>query len=471
MTDKAVLISITIKIEQETKVIEEKIPISAIEEGLAKFGQKMTIEVCQTVLEVLDEEIRHKVPESWQNVGRERRSIVMAHGWVNYARRVYKDEQGNRIKPLDVLLDIKPYERNSLKVQTMGSVLAAQTTYRMAADSLSYVMKTDISASSIQRMVWKIGQRIQAQEKAFEAEEAGKISAPVLYGESDGVWLHLQREKVRKKEVKVAVMYTGKKTIGKDRHILKNKIAMTQLGGSTLEWQKKLRDLADKTYDLDKTRLMVVGGDGNVWVRQSFELFNLPQTHLLDRFHVRRALSQSFGQELDTSQLCKRLYSQGFEFISADLLACIRRSRGKKKEQMQKTYQYLENNQDALVDLDKRGFSDLSFCSLGTIEGNVDKLVVHRMQGRGCSWRSEGAEAMLAILRHKDELKKLSFKYLPTSKDHYKSTTKQSTTHNKSVYQPVSGSISFLQGGYQSKPWVQLLKQKLNYGLSLNVYF
>jgi len=78
---------------------------------------------------------------------------------------------------------------------------------------------------------------------------------------------------------------------------------------------------------------------------------------------------------------------------------------------------------------------------------------------------------MLAILRHKDELKKLSFKYLPTSKDHYKSTTKQSTTHNKSVYQPVSGSISFLQGGYQSKPWVQLLKQKLNYGLSLNVYF
>jgi len=471
MTDKAVTISITIKAGKEERYLKKEIAVGELEQGLERLGQEMTVEVSQKILEVLDDEIRHEVPESWQNVGREKRSVVMTFGWVNYARRVYKDEQGRRIKPLDVLLDIQPYERNSLKVQTMGSVLAAQSTYRMAADSLSYLVKTDISASSIQRMVWKIGQRIEAQEKDFEAEEPGKISAPVLYGESDGVWLHLQREKVRKKEVKVAVMYTGKQLIGKDRYKLNTKTTMTQLGGTTLEWQEKLRNLADKTYDLDKSRLMVVGGDGNVWVKQSFDLFNLPQTYLLDRFHVRRALSQSFGQELDISHLCKRLYSQGFKFISADLLDCIFRSRGKKKEQMQMTYQYLENNQDALMDLDQRGFSNLSFCSLGTIEGNVDKLVVHRMQGRGCSWRLEGARSMLAILRRRDELKNHCFKFLPISQDHNKSTAKPRVKRRQSVYQPVSCSISFLQGGYQSKPWVQLLKQKLNYGLSLNDYF
>lgn len=470
MTDKAVSIIIVIKAGKEQRIVENQIAVSELEQGLEKLGQKMTVEVCQTILEVMDDELRHEVAESWQNVGRERRSIVMAQGYVTYARRVYKDEQGNRVKPLDVLLDIKPYERNSLKVQTMGSVLAAQTTYRMAADSLSYLVKTGISASSIQRMVWKIGQQIQAQEKAFEAQEAGKISAPVLYGESDGVWVHLQREKVRKKEVKVAVMYTGKQAIGKDRNKLENKIAMTQLGGTTLAWQEKLRNLADMTYDLDKTRLMVVGGDGNVWVRQSFDLFNLPQTHLLDRFHVRRALRQSFGQELDISNLCKRLYSQGLASIAGDLLECIRRSRGKKKEKMQKTYQYLENNQDALVDLDKRGFLDLLFCNLGTIEGNVDKLVVHRMQGHGCSWREDGAESMLAILRHKDELKNHSFKYLPIPAKPTPVSTKWSRKPNP-VYQPISGAISLLYGGDQFKPWVQLLKQKLNYGLSLNAYF
>ncbi len=113
--------------------------------------------------------------------------------------------------------------------------------------------------------------------------------------------------------------------------------------GATLECQERIRNLADKTYDLDRTHLMVVSGEGDVWVRQSIDLFNLPQAHLLDRFHFRRALRQSFCQELDKSQLCKRLYSQGFEFISADLLACICKSRGKKK-QTQKTYQYLDNN-------------------------------------------------------------------------------------------------------------------------------
>jgi hypothetical protein len=478
MTDKAVTISIHIKAGKAERILEKQIAVCELEQGLENLGQKMTVEVSQTILEVLDDEIQHKVPESWQNVGRERRSLVMAQGWISYSRRVYKDEQGKRIKPLDMLLDIQPYERSSLKVQTMGSVLAAQTTYRMAADSLSYLVKTDISASSVQRMVWKIGQRIQVQEETYEAEEAGKISAPILFGESDGVWVHLQREKVRKKEVKVAVMYTGKQAIGKDRYKLVNKLALTQLGGTTLAWQEKLRNLADRTYDLDKTRLMAVGGDGNAWVRQSFDLFNLPQAHLLDRFHVSRALKQSFGQELDTSKLCESLYTQGFESIAAELLNCIRKSRGKRKEQRQKTYQYLENNQDALIDLDKRGYLDLFFpnwmhflCSLGTIEGNVDKLVVHRMKGRGCSWRLEGAGSMLAILRHLDDLKIHCFKFFPIAQETNKSTTKPRIKHHQSVYQPASGSISFLQGGYQSKPWVQLLKQKLNYGLSLNAYF
>ncbi len=34
----------------------------------------------------------------------------------------------------------------------------------------------------------------------------GEVRAPVLYGESDGVWLHLRREKRRSAEVRVATM-------------------------------------------------------------------------------------------------------------------------------------------------------------------------------------------------------------------------------------------------------------------------
>ena len=64
-------------------------------------------------------------------------------------------------------------------------------------------MKTRISHSAVQRMVWAVGQRIADGEEAerkriFErgGEVAlGKVTASVLYGESDGVWVHLQRER------------------------------------------------------------------------------------------------------------------------------------------------------------------------------------------------------------------------------------------------------------------------------------
>lgn len=94
------------------------------------------------------------------------------------------------------------------------------------------------------------------------------------------------------------------------------------------------------------------------------------------------------------------------------------------------------------MDLDKRGHSDLSFpngthssCRLGVIEGNVGKLVVHRMQGRGYSWRLEGAEAMLAMVRHKDDLKYHSFKYVPIQPKPATASRQRSRKSNP-VYQP-----------------------------------
>jgi len=399
-----------------------------------------------------------------------KRRILLEQGYVAYSRRVYKDEQGQRHKPLDDILQAQPYARTSMRVQEMGSVLAAQTTYRAAAGILSYMLKANISPSSIQRMVWKTGERVTEQEEATQSEEGGKIVVPVIYGESDGVWVHLQHEKEKKKEVRVAVMYSGKKAIGKGRYKLENKVVMTQFGGTTAEWQEKLRDLADRTYDLESTRLMVAGGDGSGWVKKSFDLLNLPQTYVLDRFHVVRALRQAFGRKLKLSDLRSRLFREGFEAIASDLLSCIHQAGGKQKELMKKTYKYLENHQDDLIDLDKRGYPDLSFCSLGSIEGNVDKLVVHRMQGRGCCWRSAGAEAMLAILRHKDELQNHSFRYFPILPP-AKRIRRVKPTRLQQEYQPISAPISLFHGGDQFKPWVQLLKRKVNYEFSLNAYF
>jgi hypothetical protein len=90
---------------------------------------------------------------------------------------------------------------------------------------------------------------------------------------------------------------------------------------------------------------------------------------------------------LKISELRAQLFHDGFEAIAGDLLTCIHQAKGKQKEQMKKTYKYLANHQDNLIDLDRRNYPDLSFCTLGSIEGNVDKLVVLFYPNLSIPWR------------------------------------------------------------------------------------
>jgi hypothetical protein len=231
MTDDAVDISITIKVEDLVIRIQKKVPVNAVEESIHNLTLGLGQQVLHEVIRVLDDRIARNVPADWQNVGTEMRWMVSSLGAVRYKRRVYQDEQRRRRKPVDELFGLPRYGRMSGRVQEMGASLASCETYRLAADQLSYLTKTPISHSALQRMAWGVGNRIADGEEAergrvFEGGdmlEGGKILAPVLYGESDGVWVHLQREKRRSTEVRVAILSTGRKQVGKDRFRLENK--------------------------------------------------------------------------------------------------------------------------------------------------------------------------------------------------------------------------------------------------------
>jgi hypothetical protein len=60
-------------------------------------------------------------------------------------------------------------------------------------------------------------------QKAFAggaALEKGTVKAEILYAESDGVWLHLERENRRSVEVRVATIFSSKKSLGKKHNRL-----------------------------------------------------------------------------------------------------------------------------------------------------------------------------------------------------------------------------------------------------------
>jgi len=461
MTEESVVISITIRvsereirIEKETKIeeMEETVQGIMLEAGQQTFGMG---------IKEIDERIAEKVPKGWQNVGTEERWIVSSIGALRYKRRVYLDENRQRRKPLDEILGIKRYGRMSERVHKIGSSLACMGTYRLAASQLSWLIKTPISHSAVQRMAWTTGNRIADGEEAerrrvFESGgqiESGRVEAPVLYGESDGVWVHLQREKRKSAEVRVGIMSTGRKQIGKDRYRLENKRCITAIGLNSEMWQEQIVREAHLFYDLSQTQILISGGDGNQWVRHSFDRMEIPQEFVLDRFHLHRAARQAFQDREEARQMVTRLRREGFAVVHHDLRKQIEQAEGRKRELLEEFFKYVRHDQDGLLDLEYRGHSQPAH--LGAIEGNVDKLVVHRMKGRGCSWRLRGVRAMLDLCRNRDQLKLHAYHYLPTQTPKKDCHCRQNleVEYSEALQKP----MPIFQGPDQDKPWVRSL--------------
>lgn len=463
MTDKAVQISITIRVAKKEREIEETIKLDEIEESIQRIAIETGQESLEMGLQEIDEEIAKQVSKDWQNVGTEERWLVSSLGEIRYKRRIYLDKKGRRRKPIDELLGIQRYGRMSGRVQEMGASLACMGTYRLAARQLSFITKTPISHSAVQRVAWGIGNRIADGEEAErkrvfeqgEAIEPGRIKAPVLYGESDGVWVHLQREKRRSAEVRVATISTGRKQIGKNRYRFENKCCITAIGLNSEQWQEQIVQETHLYYDLSETKMLISGGDGNQWVRHSFDRMSIRQAFVLDRFHLHRAARRTFHDKAEAKQIVTQICERGFSSVTKDLRQRIEQSEGREKQKLEDFYRYIHNNQDGLLDLEKRGIDLPAY--LGGIEGNVDKLVVHRMKGRGCSWRLRGLRAMLALCRNCDALKQHSYRYLPLS------------IPNKPIHRVQKLEVEYaevllktmpiLYGPDHDKPWVNNLRK------------
>jgi len=293
MTEKTVVISIIIKAFEKEIEYQREVQLEEMEGEIGEIVQGIGQEVLRVGIEAMDKRISKEVPKGWRNVGTEERGMLSSLGAIRYKRRIYMDETGIRRKPIDEVLGVERYGRDSQTVREMGAYLACEGTYRRAASQLSWLVKAAVSHSTIQRMVWQVGKRIAdgedaERERVFgigERIEKGKVKVPVLYGESDGVWLHLQREGKKSVEVRVATLYSGKKLIGKKRYGLENKCVVTSIDETSAAWHEHLLWKAHRYYDLETAQLLITGGDGNQWVRRSFDRFEIKQKFVLDRFH------------------------------------------------------------------------------------------------------------------------------------------------------------------------------------------
>lgn len=426
-----------------------------------------------TLLEREDDDLRGKVPEGWQNEGKVKRQVETVVGRVDVQRRVYTDERGKPHKPLDAVIGLEPYQRETLSLQQMGAYLASRCPYRHAAELLGWLIDTRVTPDKIKRMVWAIGGELQAAEQAereavFERGgevAAGTITSDILYAEMDGVWLSLQREEKRRTEARLGIFYTGKDALGKGRYALRDKVSVAGLVEDSEEWQERVFLRAYQHYDLQHVQHVVLGGDGGNWIRDSLACLEQPVTYELCRFHLFRDARRTASRESEELiRIVRTACEKGLSAVEEDLHQLLIRSQGKEREKLIQFYNYLCNQADALVDHRIRlGLRGTQYRGLGAIEGNVDKQVAQRMKRRGMSWRIPGAKAMIALCMHRDVLAEVALrpKHTASEKDLAPRHRRRRDPHTDHAAW-LQASVPARNGPAEGRPWVQKLRQLLN---------
>ena len=142
MTEKTVQISITTKINGKATSKEITAEASNLDGEMIKMMIEVLKEAITGGLEAIDDQIREREAKDWKNLGREKHRVITAVGEVEIKRRVYRDGGGKRRKPLDEMMGLERYQRETNVVRMLGAWLATQNSYRDAADELSYVVAT-----------------------------------------------------------------------------------------------------------------------------------------------------------------------------------------------------------------------------------------------------------------------------------------------------------------------------------------
>jgi len=221
--------------------------------------------------------------------------------------------------------------------------------------------------------------------------------------------------------------------------------------------QERFFRTAYEQYNLSKPFQLLVGCVGNSWVKQSFDLLELPTIFMLDCYHLYRSARPAFGYTHRKETWFKKIYKRDPERVLPEILVVAAKSSARKTDGLKAFIKCLNNNRDGLLDPDCRALLQKGLGNLGGIERKVDKLVVRRLKGHGRSWRLGGVKAMVEVCRHKEELQQGVLKTFTVSSD---CCQPEKVRQKKTAYgEWLRADVPAIQIGHSARPWAKVLKE------------
>jgi len=446
--------------------------------GLEDLEKEIWEEACEwakakvkQTIEDLDIALSKRRDKGLRLIGNRPRKLITKFGDIRFERRLYREKGSGCYRfLLDEVLKLPVKEAVSETVAKLAFALASVLPYARATELLAEFLPQSFSATALQRMVWRFGERVEAeearrQEAVFENGEVpamGEGPTSRLMVEADGVSVALQREEQRRGEVKVGIGYTGWKRVAYQRYQVEGKVVHIGIEEPETFWERFWLG-ACKRYDLSNLKYVVLNGDGAKWIPEG--LMGIPGVMQLDRFHLWRALRLGLGGEDHlASQVYQEATGGGWDKAKALLESFLDRPdlSAERLRAAADVCDYMASNRAGLQDWRSRVESQPGDRSLGAMEGNVDKLIATRTKRRGMSWRKKGVHAMAKLLQsvHEDEVATYASPYRRKPADQSVTARRTKVLTRKILCQesPFQASLPGVTGPHANRPWAKLLK-------------
>lgn len=379
-------------------------------EMICKVGQEYTRDFLERYDSYLME---NRDKEAYRNKGKRRTTVKTVYGEVEYERRIYEvtreDGLHEYVFLLDEQLEISGVGLISMNMAEQMVSNITEMSYRETAEKITEMTGQSISAMGVWNVIQTLGEKVCRDENNLvKAHKAGKIQgekeAPVLFEETDGVYIRLQREKQEKAEIKVGIAYDGWKETGKDRYMLDGKVVVAGISESK-EFQEYREATIAQTYNLDETEIRIMNADGAEWVKNICDAGTVFQ---LDAFHRNKAIKENIPYPQAVEAIHRLLEEQNLNGLFK-YLEIYRNSMSEKDEieKADRLITYFRNNREGLIPYTEKGLdlpenkNRLVYRNMGTMENHVWSVIAKRMKHNHTCWSIKGGNNLAKILAKK----------------------------------------------------------------------
>jgi hypothetical protein len=265
------------------------INLNEIEKKMYYDALKILRTNLKNYLEALDDAIFEHAKKEWKVVRLDERTLITSGGEIKFKRRYFVNKKDGRYcYLLDEIIGIKSRYKATPLMQEMMLTLGLELPYRSVSRFLNKYHNVEISHSQAHQTIMREGSYIDKEESieqrnvysyGKEPSKNGNRISKELFIEADGTFISLQgkdRKKRRKVELKMGYIYDSREVVNKDKkhpkYELKNKQYYSGINNSEDFWGR-LGLKGNEIWDMEKTELFALGGDGASWIKEGQTYF------------------------------------------------------------------------------------------------------------------------------------------------------------------------------------------------------